>query len=221
MRNNNYLCSLSARAVIIHGKPEFKAWVDQAKVTAPNYTSPPYENQGTYPENGECLKWTKAMICVYADKTIGQASAYSWDESGVGVGKLAYAQFNKDPPVGHSPWGGGEDGFTVGAYWVAYGYLGDFLSSVGIEIYLYYLRIGHGWEHVKTYTYHVTSMEYPNQPIFVQGVSFWVPSPPSGPGTYSVAARAYTYAAGDGGSAVADFFFTPYWMYIDLIKIYY
>ena len=211
-----------AVAVIIHGTPQFKAWVDHAKVTAPYYRTPPYENQGTDPENGYCRQWMNAMICVYANKSTGQASAYSWDASGTGVGKLAYAQFNKDPPTGNSPGLYVEegDGFSVGAYWAAYGYLGAAVSSVGIELYLYKFRLPYGWEHVKTYTYHITSIEYPNQAIFFQGsVSFWIPSPPSGAGSYSLAARAYTYAAGDGGSAVANFLFFDYFMYIDLIKI--
>ena len=217
-------------AVIIHGKPDFKAWVDLAQLTTPDYnlyyTYPPYENQGAYPPSGTCRVWPDAKICAYGNKSTGEASAYSQDASVIGAGKEAYVQFNRNPPPGNSPQVyqyQEEDGFYIGAYWVTYGYLGTVglsISTVSIVLYLYYLRLGHGWEYVTTYVWTFDSLTYPNQAIYYQGsVSQWIPSPPSGSGCYTVVARTRTYAGTDDGSAKADFLFPPYFMYVDYIKM--
>jgi hypothetical protein len=212
--------------VIIHGVPNFRAWIDSAQVATSGYTIyyrlPPYSNQATDPTDGTCVQWMNAMVCADANYRTGQAYAYAWDQSGAGVGKLAYGQFNRDPPTGNSPTvslGEGQS-FKVGAYWVAYGGFGEAYSSVAITVYLYYLRIGVGWEVAGSYEFKITSWQYPSQAIYYEGtVSVAIPSPPKGAGGYSVAAKAWTYAGGDGGSAVADFLFYPYFMYIDLLKI--
>jgi hypothetical protein len=143
-----------------------------------------------------------AMVCADANYMAGQAYAYAWDQSGAGVGKLAYGQFNRDPPTGNSPTvslGEGQS-FKVGAYWVAYGGFGEAYSSVAITVYLYYLRIGVGWEVAGSYEFKITSWQYPSQAVYYEGtVSVAIPSPPKGAGGYSVAAKAWTYTGEDGG----------------------
>jgi len=220
-------------AVTIHGTPDFKAWVDLAQLTTSGYnlyyTYPPYDNLDTYPENGHCITWYKypefaiAKVCVYADKTTGQVSAYSWDASGIGTEREAYAKFNMNPPPGNSPQVYENDDFRVGAYWIAYGYLGSSgpaASRVSIQLYVYYLKLGVGWQHVKTYEWFFSSLEYPNQEIFYSGSVSKLISPPSGSGYYTVAPRARTYAVNvEGGSAVADFFNSPYCMFVSYIKM--
>jgi len=223
-------------AVIIHGKPNFKAWVDLAQLITPDYNLyyawPPYENQGTYPENGYCITWYKypefaiAKVCIYADKSTGLVLAYSWDASGIGAEKIAYAKFNMDPPPGNSPEVYEEDDFKIGLYCGFYGKLsvsGAAISSLHIVLYVYYLKLGIGWEQVGQYHWIWDSVYYPNQEIFYDGsISKWI-SPQKGSGYYAVTAKAYTVAVGGAddvaGNAVSDFYSGWYYIYIDYIKM--
>jgi hypothetical protein len=234
--------SLRKVAVIIEGTsdgtPEFKAWIDLAQLTTPDYNLyyayPPYDNQGTYPQNGTCITWYNlagvaiAKVCVSADKSTGLASAYSWDASGIGTGKEAYAQFNRDPIPGNSPQVYEEDGFSVGAYWVAYGHLGSggpgvpCGSHAAIIVYLYWFNPLEGrYTLEKQYRWIISSYDYPIQDVYYSGsVSEWISSPPRGSGTYTVAARARTYAIGSADcGAEADFLFGAYFMRIEYIKM--
>jgi len=226
-------------AVIIHGKPDFKAWVDLAQLTTPDYnlyyTYPPYENQDTYPTSGTCIDWVNAKVCAYGNKTTGQASAYSLDWSAIGSEREAYVQFNMNPAIGNSPVVYEEDDFTVGVYWIAYGHLGaggpgvPCISSVSISLYVYkwvYIPPYWRWEPVKTYTYTISSYDHPNQNVTIlASLSWWMHiSPPFGSGSYSVAPKVRTGAAGtidcwEEGFAHADFFYDPYFTLIYYIKI--
>jgi len=226
-------------AVIIHGKPDFKAWVDLAQLTTPDYnlyyTYPPYENQDTYPPSGYCYDWVNRKVCAYGDKATGQASVYSLDWSDMGTEKVAYVKFNTNPPIGNSPMVYEEDDFTVGAYWIAYGYLGPggpgipCMSSVSLVLYVYrfvYIHPYWRWEHVNTYTYTISSYNYPNQHVeILASVSRWMHiSPPFGSGSYSVVVEVRTAALGgidcwEEGFARADFFYDPYYTFIYYIKI--
>lgn len=215
-----------ALTVIIHGKPDFKAWLDSAKFNTYFYnllyTTPPYSNQGSDPANGTRVEWMNAAIAALGNNNTGLVLVYAWDASGVGVGKTAYVQFNNDPPTGNSPCPYETGAFSIGAYWYVYGYLGQGMSALRLKIYLYYSKIGVGWVKVGEYTAGFDSIQYPNQEVYYWGsVSFSISSPPSGTGVYAITARAYAYAAGgDGaGSAVADAMYGDYAMYIDLLKI--
>lgn len=197
----------SAIKIIMHGKPDFKAWVDSAEISLlVTYTVPPYSNQYTSADSG-CL--------AIADRSNGMALAYSSDPSGVGVAKIAKVEFNTNPPVGNSPCGSGS---SIGARWAIYGYLGNVASAVRIQLLLYYLRTGVGWEYVQAYQAGFDAMQYPNQEIYYEGtVAFQIGSPPRGSGTYAAVVRVYTSAA--GSTAVANFLSDSYWMFVDLIKI--
>jgi len=203
-----------AIAVIIHGRPDFKAWVDSAHLTTYGYnlyyTLPPYDNQGSYGTT-------------YGDRLTGQASSYSSASPPV-LSDSDYVQFNMDPPPGNSPQVYQEgDGFYVRAYWEAYGYLGSdgaASSSVSIILYLYSLRIGYGWELVTTYTFTISPVEHPNQEIYYFGpLSQWISSPPSGSRSYAIGVRISTSAASVGGSAWANFYSYPYYTFIHNVKM--
>lgn len=211
-------------AVIIHGTPDFKAWIDSAELGTwyrnIYYRSPPYSNQQSYPENNTRVDWANAAIAAVGNPDTGLVLVYAWDQSGVGSGKMAYVKFNSNPPTGNSPSKTETDDFRISVYWYLYGYFGYGMSALRVTLSLYYLQIGTGWVKVDEYTFGFDSIQYPNQEIFCwQSVSFSIPSPPSGNGIYSITAKGYAYAAGDGYAAVADALYDDYAMYIDLLKI--
>lgn len=216
-----------ALTVIIHGKPDFKSWIDSAKFSTWNYdlyyTTPPYSNQGSDPPNGTWKTMWNAATAALGNLDTGLVLVYAMDQSGIGAGKMAHVQFNNDPPTGNSPSAYETGDFSIGAYWYFYGYLGQGgFSALRLTIYLYYLEIGVGWVKVGEYTWGPDSIQYPGQTVWYWGsVSFSIPLPPSGTGTYAITTRAYAYAAGGGGtgSAVADAWHGDYAMWIDLLKI--
>jgi len=216
-----------ALTVIIHGTPDFKSWIDSAKFSTWNYdlyyTTPPYSNQGSDPPNGTWKTMWNAAIAALGNLDTGLVLVYAMDQSGIGAGKTAYVQFNNDPPTGNSPSAYETGDFSIGAYWYVYGYLGQGgFSALRLTIYLYYLEIGVGWVKVGEYTTGPDSIQYPDQTVGYWGsVSFSIPLPPSGIGTYAITTRAYAYAAGGGGAglAVADAWHGDYAMWIQLLKI--
>ena len=200
-------------AIIIRGKPDFKAWIDQAQVATQGYslylTYPPYENLQTYPPNGQCLivpgEW---KICVYANNLTGQVSAYSWDGSSKGSGRWTYAYFNGNPIPSNSPQLYKNSGFRIGAYWSAYGHLGPAPPSYSyayIKLQLYYYNIG--WQLVRTERITIDSLSYPNTDVYYRGSVVFPISPlPSGVGLDTVVVSACIYAVNYDGSGEADFF---------------
>jgi len=218
--------NIIAVGVVIQGQPDFKAWVDKAQLNTYlynlYYTTAPYSNMGSDPQNNTCRTWTYSQICAVGNDAKGWAEVKASDTSGVGIPKIAHIQFNRDPPTGNSPTAYVTNGFSIGVYWYLYGYLGSGVSSLKIEIDLYYLVLGQGWELAGQPTLSYSSIDFPNQQIAYYGsVMVYYGSPPRGAGTYSVAVKVYASAAGGGGvgSALADAWSGGYGEIVYLLKI--
>ena len=221
-------------AVIIHGKPNFKAWVDLASITPVEYTAPPYSNIQTDPQGGvypNIMTYTwylwaapVAQVSVCGDNSNGMTLCYSFDSEDNGFPKIAEVDFNTNPAPGNSPWLTVSQGsFTIGAYWDIRGYLGSSGSAVRINLLLYYQSSpGQPWEYVTYYSFGFDWMTIQNSVIRWYGSpTFTISSLPRGPGNYAVAARAYTSAC--GGASKADFLYNDaqgeYFMFILQTKI--
>lgn len=86
-------------------------------------------------------------------------------------------------------------------------------------LYIYYLKLEYGWKEVGKREWVWSSWVYPNQKVYYLGsLSTGVPAQ-EGSGYYAVTVKAYTWAGSDGGSGVADFLFSPYYVYIEYIKM--
>jgi hypothetical protein len=216
--------------VVIHGTPNFQVWIDNATLAfqrpvAICYSTTPYSNQATDPNNHTIEHWTDGSeTASLGNNDTGLVELYSIDLGGTGVGKTAYVDFDQNPVTMDAPWGTPTTGFWIGAYWYCYGYLGQYTvestSEIGLELDLYYEPLGGGLQKIDSRRFAWYAISNPNQKVSYFGaVYFTYSSPPKGSGYYFVTSHAYVLSTGgpDSGT-VADVLTSPYHMRIYLLK---